>query len=158
MRGQPFLQLVLVVLAFAALGLPVWRLTQPAAANASVETTTAPDTDAPQPNTAAAVELTVSVAFAPAPEEFRLQHLGRDLLAGRGPQTGWTGPWKTALPAEGADLALQVRWPATGDNAPAAARVAVRFPDDARPPVERTFWSEKGSTLTELVTVPGTAP
>ena len=152
MRGQPFLQLLLVIVAFIVAGWLVWRLTRPAAAAATSAVADAAASDAPGP---AEVELTVIADFVPAPEEVHLQFLGRDLLTGRAPGGGeWTGTWKTALPAEGADLALRARWPATDNAAPGAARVVVRFPDD-RPPVERTFWAPHGGSLTELVTVPG---
>ena len=147
MRGRPFVQFLLVFLAFVMLGVPVWRLTRPTALTAA---------DLPPPPEAllrpAEVELTLTASFAPAPEEFHLQSLGHDLLTGRGPQAEWTDTWKTSLPPEGADLSLQARWPTT--DAPAAVRVVIRFPDD-RPPMEKMFWASHGN-LTELVTVPGT--
>lgn len=147
MRGQPFLQLLLVVVAFVAMGWPVLRLTRPAVANVPADLPPAAEGQAE-------VGLTLTVACVPAPEEVHLQSLGRDVLVGQGPQAEWTGTWKTRLPAEGVDLALRVRWPDA--NAPAAARVVVRFPDE-RPPLERTFWAQNGG-LTELVTIPGAAP
>ena len=156
MRGQPFLQLLLVVVAFAVVGWPVWRLTRPVATAANNAASVALTPDARKEGLAE-IELTVTADFVPAPEEVHLQFLGRDLLTGRGPRGEWTGTWKTVLPAEGADLALRARWPAgAADNAAptAAAHVVVRFPDD-RPPVERTFWAPHGGSLTELVVVPG---
>ncbi len=151
MRGQPLVQLLLVILAFFGVAWPVARLTLPASrANLPAAPTTA-EVPSGQP---AEIELTLTASFVPAPAEFHLAALGHDLLAGHGPQGEWTATWKTALPAEGADLSLRAVWPTA--EAPAAARVVVRFPDD-RPPVERTFWVSRGP-MTELVTVPGTPP
>ncbi len=149
MRGRPSIQLALVFLAFALLGVPVWRLTRTDARAAEL-----PAPSSLSPPVTPVEELTLTAAFAPAPEEFRVQSLGRDVLAGHGPPGEFTGTWKTDLPAAGLDLALQARWPST--DAPGAVRVTVRFADDRRPPVEKTFWANRGS-LTELVTVPGTA-
>lgn len=149
MRGQPLVQLLLVVLAFLGLGWPVRRLTLPARADDPLLAAASEVLSGP-----AEIELTLSASFAPAPAEFHLAALGRDLLTGQGPQGEWTGTWKTALPAEGADLSLRAVWPAA--ESPAAARVVVRFPDD-RPPVERTFWVSRGP-MTELLTVPGARP
>ena len=146
MRGQPLVQLLLVIVAFLGVGWPVMRLTLPSKGNGP-----APAPPRESLSGQAEIELTLTASFLPAPAEFHLASLGHDLLAGHGPQGEWTGTWKTALPAEGADLSLRAVWPTA--EAPAAARLIVRFPDD-RPPVDRTFWVSRG-TLTELVTVPG---
>lgn len=151
MRGQPSVQLLFVLLAFAALGMPVWRLTRSAGAAPPGIASGSPTVVLNQ-GVSGEETLAVAAVFTPAPEEFHLQSLGRDVLAGRGPQGEFSGAWRTPLPLEGLDLALQARWPST--EAPTAVRVTVRFPDD-RAPVEKTFWTPRGGTLVELVTVPG---
>lgn len=172
MRGRPWLRLFLVLLAFAALAVPVWRLTRPGpAATASTDT----KLDQTQGVTAASEsELLVSVDFVPPPRDFQLQYLGRTLLEGRGPKAGFSTPWRVALPKEGADLALSAAWPADGQPPPtaaAAARIRVAFPDGRV--VDKTFWTQPqiaadnsaatpqtppAPTLVEIFTVPGESP
>lgn len=143
MRGHPLLQLILVACLFAAAGFPVWRLTR-AAAVPALTSPTASSTPA------AETPLDVHVTFAPAPEDFRLSYLGKAVLEGRGPQTDFQGTWRAALPPEGADLALEARFPAAATG-PAAVRVQCRFPDGHS--TERTVWADAGQPLVELVTV-----
>lgn len=160
MRGRPFVQLLFVVLVFTALGLPVWRLTRPITVVAG---TTSPDPRAAATTataTPAETALEITATFAPAPAEFRFQHLGRDVLSGHGPATEFTGTYRTMVPAEGIDLTFQARWPAGAEAAegPAAARVRVRYADGGRPDVEKTFWASRDAGndgLVEIITVPG---
>ena len=170
MRGRPWLRSLFVLLAFAALAVPVWRLTRPAsdATAAIVAATGAPDKSAVKA-VRPADELTVSVDFAPPPREFLLQHLGRTLLEGRGPQASFAGKWTVALPKEGADLALHATWPEDGQAPAAAAQLRVTFPDGRT--VEKTCWARQPASdpatsgaaatplaLVEIFTVPGASP
>ena len=143
MRGHPLLQLLLICCLFAAAGFPVWRLTRPASAAAPTPPPAA--TAAPAGET----PLGVRVTFAPAPTDFRLSYLGKAVLEGRGPQAEFQGTWRAALPPEGADLAVEARFPAGAG--PAAVRVQCRFPDGHA--TERTVWADAGQPLVELVTV-----
>lgn len=149
MRGQPSVQLWLVLVTFALIGVPVWRLTRPEASAGQLPSF-------PPVVTADEVAFQITVTFAPASEEFRVSSLGQDVLAGRGPETSFHATWRTRVPAEGLDLAIQARWPATDSPVPAAARVTVHSADGDRAPLERTFWATHGN-LTELLTVPGSA-
>ena len=163
MRGRPWLQSLLVLLAFAALAVPVWRLTR-----SSPATATGTDTKQDQPRSVAAApenELVVRLDFSPPPRDFQLQHLGRTLLEGRGPQTSFSTPWRIALPKEGADLALRATWPTEGQSSAAtAARLRVTFPGGRV--VDKTYWTPTAAdhlstvptppaALVEIFTVPG---
>ncbi len=165
MRGRPWLRLLLVVLAFAALAVPVWRLTRPVRPR-SGDSGGGSTGDAPAQPPMQATECVVTAEFAPPPREFQVQHLGRTLLEGHGPQARFTGAWRVALPKEGADLALQVTWPGDG-SAAGAVRLRVAFPDGRT--VEKTFWTPSppatenadpsatppAPALVEIFTVPG---
>ena len=143
MRGYPLLQLFLVIGLFAAAGFPVWRVTRPAAVAAVAATPPAATAETP---------LDVRVTFAPAPADFRLSYLGKVVLEGRGPQAEFQGTVRATVPPEGADLALEARFPAaTGATGPAAVRVRCQFPDGHA--TEKTLWSDAGQPLVELVTV-----
>ena len=149
--------------AFLLAGVPVYRLTRPAAAAAVANTGTAVDT--PTDNTEVkAAPLQLEVVFAPAPTDFQLKNLGRTVFAGQGPQARFTGSWMTAVPPEGVDLVVQAHWsaPTAGSGSavapaasPAAARVTVRFPDGRT--ATKSFWAGADGTLDDVFTVPGKA-
>ena len=148
------MQLVLIVVVFALLSVPVRRLTREAeAAPASATGLAGEGVQAPASASTAAgpVTLTVGADFAPAPTEFSVSYLGDTILQGQG-QASASGPWKVALPAEGADLVLHAAWP-TGGGGSGAARVTVRSPDGKT--VERNFWSPGAANLDTVLTVPG---
>lgn len=133
-----------MVVVFALAGVPVWRLTRPAAAvAASVE-------EAPASQPAAPLE--VEADFAPAPAGFQVCHLDRPVLAGSGPLAHFAGRWAATLPPEGVDLVLTARWPP--GTARAAARLIVRLSDGRR--AEKSFWAGEDGSLTEVFGVPGT--
>lgn len=137
-----------MIVIFAVAGVPVWRLTRPAAAAAMpalAEPAAAPSETLP---------LEVEADFAPAPARFEIKNLGQPVLAGSGPQARFTGRWAGAVPAEGVDLIFQAQWPAS--ETPKAARLAVRFPDGRR--VEKSFWAGAGGSLEEAFTLPGAGP
>ncbi len=144
MRGSPLLQAIFVVVACLFAGVPVFRLTRPAAAAVSSLAAT------PDPSAAKAAPLELEVDFAPPPADFSIKNLDRDVLAGRGPQAHFTAHWEGASPAEGVDLVVQAQWAA---ESPAAMRVVARFPDGRR--VEKSFWSGANGTLAEVFTLPG---
>ena len=147
MRGYPLLQLLLVGCLFAAAGLPVWKLTR--SASASAPPTHEPAVaGSPTPTGETALEMRIS--FAPAPVDFRLTSLGRVVLEGWGPQADFQGKTSVPLPKDGVDFALEAHWPDAA-AAPAAARVTFRFPDGRQ--TERSFWSDTGGSMVELVTV-----
>lgn len=150
MRGNPLWQLILVTVAFVGLGLPVWRLTRPAQAAAvqgRADGTAKEDVYAPAVNM---VTLEVEADFAPVPTEWALSYLGEVVLKGKG-EAKATASWKTALPAEGADLVLHAAWPTAAGTGMAAARVTVRWPDGRE--VEKSFWSPSGEVLDTVFTV-----
>ncbi len=163
MRGRPWLRSLLVLFAFAALAVPVWRLTR-----SSPATATGTDIKQDQPRSVVAApdnELIVHLDFSPPPRDFQLQHLDRTLLEGRGPQTSFSTPWRIALPIEGVYLALRATWPESGKlTASAAARLRVTFPDGRV--VDKTYWAPTAAAnpstvqtppaaLVEIFTVPG---
>ncbi len=141
MRGSPLLQLVLTLLAFAAAGLPVWRLTRPATAAAAAMSTA--DESAP----AKSVALNIAVTFAPAPADFAVRSLGQTLLAGHEAQAA--GAWIATIPKEGADLVLEAHW--KDAPGPAAAQLTVQFPDGRQ--AQKTFWAPKGDAVADVLTV-----
>ncbi len=149
MRGYPLLQLLLVVCLFAAAGFPVWRLTRPAPVSASTPT---PTPAASATSSVAETPLDVQVTFSTAPADFHLSYLGNTVLEGHGPQAEFSGTVRVALPPEGADLALEARFPAaTAGTPPAAVRVRCQFPDGHA--TEQTLWGDTGKPLVDLVTV-----
>jgi hypothetical protein len=155
-RGYPLLQLLLIVVVFAAAGLPVWKLTR-TPTEAERAAVSLANGAAAVTKDDASVTLEVETVFAPAPEDFRLRWLDRTVLEGRGPQARFSARWTAPLPKEGLDFVLQARWPASADASAAnAARVVVRLPDGRQ--VEKSFWSEGSGALTEVFTVPGAAP
>ncbi len=160
MRGFPFLQLVLVVLAVALAGVPVYRLTRPAVAVTPSESLATPAADATPGAATQAAPLDVEAVFAPAPTDFQIKNLGQTVLAGRGPGLRFTARWAGAVPPDGADLVVQAHWPAsTGPGHEAgtgAAKFTVRFPDGRT--VEKSFWADANGALTDVLTLPGTTP
>ena len=149
---------MIVVIALA--GVPVYRLTRPAAGAGVVAANTGEPSADPAAVRSAPSE--VEVVFAPAAADFQLKNLDRTVLAGRGPQARFHTRWTATVPPEGVDLVIQARWPslaaaeapagASGAN-PAAARVTLRFADGRQ--VEKSFWAAANGTLAEVFTVPG---
>ncbi len=160
MRGFPLLQFILVVLAVVLAGVPVYRLTRPASADAASVPVETPSAVVAPGATTQATPLDVEAVFAPAPTDFQLKNLDQTVLAGRGPQARFTARWAGSVPPDGADLVVQAHWPtATGTNAgpgPAAARFTIRFPDGRT--VEKSFWADASGTLTDVLALPGTTP
>lgn len=140
-------------------GVPVYRLTRPAQAEAAANATVAVIPADPVVGKPAPLE--IEAVFAPAATDFQLRNLGQTVLAGQGPQARFRTRWTTAVPPEGLDLVLQAHWSAlaaaaeasTGINPAAAARVTLRFADGQQ--VEKSFWAGANGTLTEVFTVPG---
>lgn len=135
-----------MIVVFMVAGVPVWRLTRPAAAAAIA--------DPPAAAPLQALPLQVEADFAPAPDRFTIKNLDQPVLAGSGPASRFAGPWAGAVPAEGVDLILHAHWPAS--DAPKAARVVVRFPDGRR--VEKSFWAGADGAIEEAFTLPGAVP
>jgi hypothetical protein len=154
-RGFPLLQMLVVAVVFALAGVPVWSLTRPA--GVAVPALVA----APSATPVAATSLppiTVTAAFAPAPADFQVQCDGQTVLAGQAPGRQFSAPYRTPLPAEGADFVVRAHWPPPGDAAPAgpaATRVIFRLPNGGQ--VDKTFWTAPGDSLAEIITVPGSA-
>ena len=150
-----------MVAMFLLTGVPVYRLTRPAAPAAMASANTVEDTPTDSAEGKPA-PLEVEVVFAPAPADFQIKNLGQTVLAGRGPQARFTARWTTAVPPEGVDLIVQAHWSATpagsGSAAvpatnPAAAQVSIRFPDGQR--AEKSFWAGANGVLDDVFTVPG---
>ena len=160
MRGFPFLQSILMVLAVVLAGLPVFRLTRPAAAATGPASVAVPSAAVDPGTPKRAAPLDVDAEFAPAPADFQIKNLDQTILAGRGPQARFTARWAGNVPPDGADLVVQAHWPAsTGADAgrgPAAAKLTVRFPDGRK--VEKSFWADANGVLTDVFTLPGTTP
>lgn len=163
MRGFPLLQTILVVLAVLLAGVPVYRLTRPAVADAALPSMATPSVEATPIAATQAAPLGVGAVFAPAPTDFQVKNLGQTVLAGRGPQAQFTAKWATVVPPEGVDLVIQARWPAAAADGgvnpgtspavePRAMRVMIRFPDGVL--FERTFWANVHGELNEVCTVP----
>lgn len=135
MNGRPLLRLLLVTLAFACLGIPVWQLTR--------------GTDAPAPaeitSTSKVEELSVTLTFSTSAESFALTHLDETVLAA--PALSRT--WQAAVPPEGIDLLLKAHWPAKTKTAAVRLQISRR----GETVTDKTFWAEGG--MAELVTVPG---
>ena len=170
MRGTPYFQAILMIVVFLLAGVPVYRLTRPAAPataasaatadNTTADNTTADDTTADNAE-AKPAPLELEVVFAPAPADFQIKNLDYTILAGHGPQARFTGRWTTAVPSEGVDLVFQAHWSAStaggkeaGAN-PAAGQVTVRFPDGRK--AEKSFWAGANGALDEVFTIPGAA-
>ena len=152
-----------MIAVFLLAGVPVYRLTRPAAPVAAVGASTVADPAADNTE-AKPAPLELEAVFAPAPVDFQIKNLDQTVLAGRGPQARFTGRWTTAVPAEGVDLVVQAHWSvsAAGSNNaaaptanPAAAQVTVRFPDGRK--AEKSFWAGANGTLDDVLTVPGEA-
>ena len=139
MRGNPWLRIVLVGIGILLMGLPVYRLTlaMPVAA-------------APVSTQPASVTRTLSIVvdFAHVPETLAVSYLGAPLSPGGGPATEYTLPWTVALPKEGGDLLLHVKWPA---GIPRTA-VEIKVLDGDNVLTDQTFWG--AGSVTETVTVP----
>ena len=147
--------------AFLLAGVPVYRLTRPAAIAFVASTGVAVDNPTDKTE-AKPAPLQLEVLFAPAATDFQLKNLDRTVLAGRGPQSWFTGTWTTSVPSEGVDLVVQAHWsaPMTGSSRtaapvanPAAARVTVRFPDGRQ--AEKSLWAGANGALEDVFTVPG---
>lgn len=154
MRGFPLLQSILVVLAVLVAGVPVYRLTRPARAQAAAVSTVAAQ---PTVHVSGVTPVDVEAVFAPAPADFQIKTLDQTVLAGIGPKTRFTARWAGSVPPEGVDFVVQAHWPeGTGADAglvSAAARIAIRLPDGRT--VEKSFWAEADGTLTDVLTLPG---
>ena len=156
MRGNPVWQLLMVAVAFVAMGWPVWQLTRPA--QAALVNIVPSAKEIAERKAAAEVSLTLDAEadFAPTPSEFSLSYLGTALLQGKS-QAKETIQIRTTVPVDGADLVLHVEWPAstvpTGGTAPAASRVVIHLSDGRQ--VEKSSWSEDGSPLDTVLSVPG---
>ena len=158
MRGFPFLQTILVVLAVILAGVPVYRLTRPAVAVGAPASLDTPSITAPPGATTGAEPLEVEAVFAPAPTDFQIKNLDQTVLAGRGPKARFTTRWAGSVPPDGADLVVQAHWPAStvadAGQGPAAAKLTVRFPDGQQ--VEKSFWADAHGTVTDVLALPGT--
>ena len=159
MRGFPLLQSILVVLAVVLAGIPVYRLTRPAVADASASVAESSAMVTPGATTTAA-PLDVEAVFAPAPTDFQIKNLEQTVLAGRGPKLRFTARWAGTVPPDGADLVVQAHWPATTgadhEAGTGAAKLTVHFPDGRT--VEKSFWADGNGALTDVLTLPGTTP
>ncbi len=151
MRGNPFLQTILIVAVFLLAGIPVYRLTRPAEAAASIGSPTPTPVDDHSPANPASLE--VEVVSAPAPTDFQITNLGQPVIAGRGPQARFAGRWNGTVPPEGVELVVRAHWPTAG---PGAMRVTIRFPGGRT--VEKTFWADAGGALEDVFSVPGETP
>ena len=143
MKGSPWIRFILVILGFALLANPVWRLTRTRRGGLAPVSLAVRVTEARQQ------QLMVHLSFATRPQEFVLSHLDKVILEGGGSGTEFEGKLDLILPKEGADLLLKVKWPR---GTPRSA-VQVRVVNGESPILDQTLWSDKD--LVELVTVRG---
>ena len=145
MRGTPIWQLVCVVFMFAAAGVPVLRLTAPAALPITIATPISPNP------VARGTPVDIQVSFSQAPSDFALRYLGAvTVLSGHAPTEDFAGTWIVQLPPEGADLTLQAHWP-EGTTGHIAAHVTVRLPAGLE--TTQTFWRDAASSMVETLTI-----
>ena len=139
MRGRPWIRIILVGIGLVLMGIPVYRLT------VGLPVTAPPVSTVPAGKTQT---LSVVVDFAHAPDSVDISYLGNPLLTGKGPALEFTQPWTVALPKEGEDLLLQVKWPAATNRTAVEVKV---LDGDNNVLADQTFWGT--GSLTETVTV-----
>ncbi len=137
MEGRPWLRIWLILLGFTFLGLPVWRVTHPAAV--------APPKDLREGTIT--FPLRVEVTFASPPTSFDLEYLGATLISSHAPNRDFAIDWKVAISKEGVDLFLSAEWP---PGTPTTA-VRVKVTRDGSAIAEQTFWGD--GSLAETLTV-----
>jgi hypothetical protein len=138
-RGSPLLRAVIAFAALLVLGVPLWRLTKPKAA----QPLTAPIRDA-APSAAA----TLRLEFTRLPRVVNVFHLGKQIWSFSPAQYEVQQALRIPWPPEGVDLRFQIDWPE--EPAIAAARIRVTAPDGTEH--ERCVWSK--TMADEIVTFP----
>ncbi len=139
MRGNPWLRIVLVGIGIVLMGLPVYRLT------VAMPVAAAPESTQPVSETKT---FSVVVDLAHAPDSLAVSFVDQPILTGSGPTTEFTAPWTVALPKEGGDLLLHVKWPAGTPRTAAEVKV---LDENNLVLADQTFWGT--GSLTETVTV-----
>lgn len=140
MRGSPLLRALLAFGVILLLGLPLARMTRPAAVSAPAPAA---------PTAEAAREMAIEFTFTTLPTEVAISHLGATVWsAAEVKEAGLTASITIPFPKEGVDLGVRARFP---ESAPLAAmRVRLTDPDGGEH--ERTCWG-KGE-IDEVLTFP----
>lgn len=127
MRGSPLIRAILIIAILLLALIPLWKLTHKAEA-------------APFVDSAPAVKASVHVelAFAHAPSEFQLLHLGKIIWEGKSPGVTAQKNFAMEFPKEGIDLEIKAAWPPASPLT--AVRVSVTPGNDAA--IEKTAWGK----------------
>jgi hypothetical protein len=128
-RGWPLLRALVSFVALLALGVPLWHLTRPRAAPASVESEPADGTRSE--------EVRLHIEFTRPARAVKVFHLGKEIWAVTSPPRAIEKMLRIEWPAEGVDLRCQIEW--SEEEALAAARIQLTAPDGSV--AERSLWS-----------------
>ena len=148
MIGNPILRIALVLLALAAVLVPVWKITLHSPAPEEQVTASASSEQAsPQGKTRLATLLLRAV---PPPLHYSVSQHGIDLLGGdNGRSLLSTGECRASVNlAPGEDLVITAVWE---NDEPHALGIQVQT-ENAAPPLEKTFWSQR--TLEDVLPLP----
>jgi hypothetical protein len=126
MRGSPLLRTFVVLFILILAAFPIWKLTHKAERVAVAE----------QEVSGAKRSVRVELAFAPAPAEFQLLHLGKIIWEAKSPGETAEKEFEMEFPKEGIDLEIKSAWASGASNG--AVRVSVT-PGDAGT-IEKTAW------------------
>ncbi len=147
MNGTPILRIALVLLALAAVLLPVLRITLDSPVSKAEPPTTKEKAVAP----GATRRATLLLRAAPPPLRCSVSQHGIDLLHGEeiAKNLHSTGEGRAAVDlAPGEDLVIRATW---GNDESHALGIEVQT-EDASPPLEKTFWSRH--TLEDVLPLP----
>lgn len=149
MIGNPILRIALVLLALAAVLVPVWKITlhSPAPEEAQVPTP-APSEQASARGTTR--QATLMLQAVPPPLRCSVSQHGIDLLHGENAKSILSsGECRASFNlAPGEDLVISAVW---GNDESHALRIQVQT-EDAAAPLEKTFWSRH--TLEDVLPIP----
>ena len=138
MRGRPLLRAIVSFIALLALGVPLWHLTRPRAAPASLDSGSA-DSDRLE-------EVRIQIEFTRPARAVKVLHLGKEIWAVTSPPGAIEKTLRIEWPAEGVDLRCLIEWPQ--EEVLAAARIQLTAPDGSV--AERSLWSR--GTAEEIFT------
>lgn len=142
MRGFPLLRAVLTFLAILALGYPLFKVTGAAESGATAPPAAPPALPDPKMS-----EVALQISFTSPPDQFVVQHLGREVWRGTG-AAGAERTLRLPYPPEGIELRFSVEFPA---GAPlAAARLILTDPAGDRH--EKSCWGT--GRIDEVVAFP----
>lgn len=140
MRGSPLLRALLAFGLILLLGLPLARMTRPAAVSAPALAA---------PPAAAAKEIAIEFTFTTLPTEVSISHLGATVWsAAEVKEADLAASITIPFPREGVDLGVRAKFP---ESAPLVA-MRVRLTDPEGSEHERTCWGR--GEIDEVLTFP----